>query len=443
MHLIDIPIVLFVLGVLVFVHELGHYLVAKWCGVRVETFSLGFGKRLFGFRRGDTDYRISLIPLGGYVKMSGENPMENRTGDTGEFTSHPRWQRFLIAIAGPAMNVIFTIVVLTSLFMFWNERPVYLDQPAIIGYVLDNSAAEKSGLQAGDRIARIQDINNPTWQQVIFKVILSPNQPLDISIQHGNDLVNKTIVPQAGSRDPLGDMGWLPLAKAIIKNPDPSMPAAKAGMKDGDEVVALNDVPLHSNSGLFLAVQKNKDNPLRVTVLRHQQEMKFALTPVAADDTQNPGRKIYRIGVSLPPETRPDPLPFGQAINKSFDEARANSMLIFDLFSKLFRGKVSIKVLESPVGIARDSGEAARSGGPSLLLLMAMLSLQLGIINLLPIPIMDGGLMAMLLIEGTMRRDINQQIKERMYQVAFVALILFFSVVIYNDVAKSFVHHAP
>src|SRR5258707_3149705 len=132
MHLIDIPAVIVLLGVLVFIHELGHYMVAKWFGVRVETFSIGFGKRLFGFRRGDTDYRVSLIPLGGYVKMSGENPMENRTGDPGEFTSHPRWQRFLIAIAGPAMNVIFTIVVLTSLFMFWNERPVYLDHPSII-----------------------------------------------------------------------------------------------------------------------------------------------------------------------------------------------------------------------------------------------------------------------------------------------------------------------
>src|SRR5258708_2623107 len=443
MHLIDIPAVILVLGVLVFIHELGHYMVAKWCGVRVEVFSLGFGKRLFGFRRGDTDYRVSLLPVGGYVKMAGESPLENRTGDPGEFTSHPRWQRFLIAVAGLAMNFIFTIVIFTCLFMLRNDGPVYLDQPGVIGYVLDNSSAEKSGLQTGDKVTRIQDINNPTWQEVIFKVMLSPNQPLDITVQHGKDLVNKTVVPQTGSRDPLGDMGWLPEAKVVVKGVEPTMPAAKSGIQDGDEIVAMNDVPVRSNIGAILSLQKNKEAPIQIAVLRNNQEMRFTLTPTAVDDPQNPGKKRYRIGVALPDLTRPDPLPFGHAVSKSLDEARANSMLVFDLFGKLFKGKVSINVLESPLGIARDSGEAARQGAPSFLLLMAMLSLQLGIINLLPIPIMDGGLMAMLLVEGTMRRDINQQIKERMYQVAFVALVLFFSVVIYNDVAKSFMHHAP
>src|SRR5216684_2402341 len=168
--------IIFVLGVLVFIHEAGHYLVAKWCGVRIEVFSLGFGKRLFGFRRGDTDYRVSLIPLGGYVKMAGENPMEDRTGDPGEFASHPRWQRFLIAIAGPTMNIVFTIVVLTGIFKFHNEYPKYFDQPAVIGSVADGSSAQKSGLQAWDKIVRVQDISNPTWKQVDFKVLLNPKQ---------------------------------------------------------------------------------------------------------------------------------------------------------------------------------------------------------------------------------------------------------------------------
>src|SRR5499425_1036316 len=149
-----------VLGVLVFVHEFGHYAAAKLFGVRVEVFSLGFGKRLWGFRRGDTDYRVSALPLGGYVKMSGENPMESRTGDAGEFTSHPRWQRFLIAIAGPAMNELLAIVTLTGVFMFHYERPAYLDQPAVIGWIAPDSPAQKAGLQPGDRIVRIQGIDN-------------------------------------------------------------------------------------------------------------------------------------------------------------------------------------------------------------------------------------------------------------------------------------------
>src|SRR5258707_8205799 len=164
--LISLASVIFVLGVLVFVHEFGHYAVAKLCGVRVEVFSLGFGKRLIGFRKGDTDYRISLLPIGGYVKMAGENPMEDRTGDPGEFMSHPRWQRFLVAIAGPAMNVLLAIAVLTGVYMNHFERPLFLDKPVDIGSVVPNSSAEKAGLRSGDRIVEAQGLQNPTWAQL-------------------------------------------------------------------------------------------------------------------------------------------------------------------------------------------------------------------------------------------------------------------------------------
>src|SRR5690349_1336897 len=165
----------FVLGVMILVHEFGHYAVAKLCGVRVEVFSLGFGKRLFGFRRGDTDYRVSALPLGGYVKMAGENPMEARTGDPGEFMSHPRWQRLIIGLAGPTMNILLAIGLLTGVYMFHYEHPIFSDQPAKIGYVVPNSAAEKAGIQAEDRIVKVGDIENPTWEDVYPKVILSPN----------------------------------------------------------------------------------------------------------------------------------------------------------------------------------------------------------------------------------------------------------------------------
>ena len=163
---------IFVLGVLVFVHEFGHYAVAKLFKVRVEVFSLGFGKRLLGFRRGETDYRISLLPLGGYVKMAGENPMDTRTGDPGEFMSHPRWQRFLIAIAGPAMNIILAVVVLAGVYMFRHEYPAYYDRPAVVGWVLqNNSPAQKAGMKPGDRIAVIQGKSNPTWDDLRYQVL--------------------------------------------------------------------------------------------------------------------------------------------------------------------------------------------------------------------------------------------------------------------------------
>src|SRR6516164_7640814 len=191
--LIQIVSIVCVLGILVFVHEFGHYAVAKLCGVRVEIFSLGFGKRLWGFRRGDTDYRISAVPLGGYVKMAGENPMEDRTGDPGEFTSHPRWQRFLIAIAGPTANIILAIAVFTGLFMFHSERRLYWDQkPPVIGFIEDGSPAQKAGFLPGDKIVRFQSDDDPKWEDVSNRVLLSPGQSLDIDVLRGNEVLHKT-----------------------------------------------------------------------------------------------------------------------------------------------------------------------------------------------------------------------------------------------------------
>src|SRR5246127_5832600 len=155
-----------VLGVMILIHEWGHYAAAKYFKVRVEVFSIGFGKRLIGFRQGETDYRISAIPLGGYVKMSGENPMDERTGDPGEFLSHSRWHRFLIAIAGPAMNILFAIFLLTCVYLVHYEYPIFLDKPAVIEGVKHDSAAARAGLQPGDRIVKVDGIDNPTWEQL-------------------------------------------------------------------------------------------------------------------------------------------------------------------------------------------------------------------------------------------------------------------------------------
>src|SRR6202011_4415849 len=174
--LISIVAVAAVLGFMILVHEFGHYAVAKWLGVRVEVFSIGFSKRLIGFRRGDTDYRISAIPLGGYVKMSGENPMDERTGDPAEFMSHSRWHRFLIAIAGPSMNILLAIFLLTTVYMVHYEYPVFLDQPAVIEGVKHGSPADKAGLQPGDRIVKVEGIENPNGGQVDTKEALSPGQ---------------------------------------------------------------------------------------------------------------------------------------------------------------------------------------------------------------------------------------------------------------------------
>lgn len=436
--LISIASITAVLGILVFVHEFGHYAVAKLCGVRVEVFSIGFGKRLWGFRRGDTDYRISALPLGGYVKMAGENPMESRTGDPGEFTSHPRWQRFCIAIAGPVMNIILAIAVLTGVYMVHYERPVFVDQPAVIGWVLDKTPAQEAGFQSGDKIVRIQNISNPTWEDVVYRGALNANQPVAVDIQRGNEVLHKTVTPKVG-RDQMGEVGWLPKGPAIVGKVEPGLPAAKAGVQPGDELLTVNNIPVSSGNAaaLSLVLEANKEKPIQLSVQRQGQTMQFTLTPQFTDDPEHPGDRRYRIGVVVPEAVRVDKLPFPAALNLSVEQCKKKSGLVFELLGKMFERPSTVKSFSSPIGMAKFAGEAAmEKGWTPLLSLLAVISLQLALFNLLPIPILDGGLMLMLLIEGIIRRDIKQEVKERVYQAAFVFLMLFAAVVIYNDVIK-------
>ncbi len=423
-----------VLGIMILVHEFGHYAAAKYFGVRVEVFSIGFGKRLTGFRRGDTDYRISALPLGGYVKMAGENPLESRSGAPYEFMSHPRWQRFVIAFAGPAMNILLALALLTGVFMVHYEHPVFLDEPAVVGWVLDNSPAAKAGIEQGDHIVRIDGKQNPTWEDVMLRVMVSPKQPVEVAVQRGNEILRKQIRPEAEGTDQYGSVGWLPDQPIVVTELEPNMPAAKAGLQLGDEIVAVNGTPMRSLYSVIHYLQENGDKPVKVTAVRKGQQIDFSVTPVQTEDT---GQKAYRLGFRSEP-VHIEKLPFAQAVSRSLRENKKYSFLMVDLIHKMMERKVSIKQLDGPIGIARASGEAAQQPGWTPLLgLMAMISLNLGIINLFPIPILDGGIILLLIIESIIRRDISIRIKERIYQTAFVFLVLFFAVVIYNDLMKA------
>jgi regulator of sigma E protease len=423
-----------VLGIMVFVHELGHFAAAKWFGVGVDVFSIGFGKRLAGFRRGDTDYRISALLLGGYVKMAGENPLESRSGAPEEFMSHPRWQRFVIAVAGPAMNIILAVALLTGVFMVHYEHPVFLDEPAVIGWVLENSPAAKAGIEQGDRIARIDGVQNPTWEDVMLKMMVNSKQPLDVAIQRGDHVLEKQVQPQTDASDQNSIAGWLPDQPITVTELDPDMPAAKAGLRVGDDIVAVNGTPMRSLFSVIHLLQQNGSKPVDVSLVRGGQKLNLQVTPVLTEDN---GQKTYRLGFRSEP-VRVDKLPFAQAFTRSLEENKKYSLLIVDLVQKMLQRKVSIKQMEGPIGIARASGDAARQPGWTPLLgLMAMISLNLGVFNLLPIPILDGGLILLIIVESVMRRDISIRIKERIYQTAFVFLLLFFVVVIYNDLLKA------
>jgi len=420
-----------VLGFMILIHEFGHYAVAKWLGVRVEQFAIGFGKRLIGFRRGETDYRINAIPLGGYVKMSGENPLDERTGDPREFLSHSRLHRFLIAIAGPTMNILLAVVLLTTVYMVHYEYPAVYDDPTYIGWVAKDTPAARAGLEIGDHITRVEDIQNPTWEQVRLKEAMSPGQPLSLAVERNGQTLEKTVVPDAMGVDQIGYAGWAPKEDTVtIVDLQDDMPAAKAGLKEGDKIVALDGKPVAALAEMIESLAVTKGKPINLTVLRNGEKKTFTLQPILLE-------KRYRVGIGTE-QMKVKTLPFAAAFSKSLVENRQNALLILELVKKMAQRKISLRSVEGPIRIGQAAGEAARSKGWTPLMgLTAAISLNLGIFNLLPIPILDGGVILFLLIEGLMRRDISMNIKERVYQAAFVFLVLFAVMVIYNDLLKT------
>jgi regulator of sigma E protease len=426
-----------VLGFMILIHEFGHYAAAKYFGVRVEVFSIGFGKRLLGFTRGETDYRISAIPLGGYVKMSGENPMDDRTGDPGEFLSHPRWQRFVIAVAGPAMNIMLAVALLTGVYMVHYKYPAVLDEVAYIGWVNPNTPAERAGIQQGDKIVQVDGIQNPTWEQVDVKCALSPNQPLQFAIERNGKVTEKTLTPEPRGPNQYGDMGWVPKEPSVtLTTVERGMPAERAGLKVGDQILTANGQDIPAVQALIQMLKTTKDQPLQIVVLRNGQRLTFTVKPVF-DQGGSGLDPAYRIGIASVP-SKVIKLNFPDALKRSLSDNKRSSFLILELLQKMVQRKVSMRQVDGPIGIGSAVGEAAREEGwTPLLLITAAISLNLGIMNLLPIPILDGGVILLLFIESIMQKEISLPIKERIYQAAFVFLVLFAVMVIYNDLVKT------
>jgi regulator of sigma E protease len=436
-----------VLSIMVLVHELGHFVVAKACGVRVETFSLGFPPRIFGVHFGETDYCIGVLPFGGYVKMSGESPGAETTGDPGEFNSHPRWQRMLIAVAGPVANFILAFVLMAGFFMLHNEVPVYQDSPVVLDVVPPNSPAGRAGLLTGDRVIKLDRDVSPTWLHLTERAALDANTTAPITVErtvNGQTAQFSTELfiadPSRGNDfDPMS-LGLLPVEQSgpvMVEDVVPGDPAAKAGLQAGDGIVSVNGQAVHGVQSIIAILDETGSKPVTLLVARGGTTFSTTVQPIWADFSgETPG---YRLGFgAAPPPFRVEQSPLPKAVKQSVDFNLRNSGYILDILGRLFshHGAV-LQQLSGPIGIARATGEAAESHGlEPIIYLTAVISLNLGIMNLLPIPILDGGMILLLAIEGALRRDLKQEFKERVYQVAFVMLILFFAFVMVNDVSK-------
>ena len=422
---------LFVLGVMIFVHELGHHIAAKLLGIRVDVFSLGFGRRLIGFKRGDTDYRISLLPLGGYVKMAGENYDEELTGDPGEFMAHSKTDRFLVAIAGPAMNIMLALILVTTNFMFGIPVAKYLRQPALIGSIQEGSAAEQAGLQPMDIIVAIDGEPIPSWQDMKIGISLSPNQDLVLEVERQGQVLTKEITPSLKEGFEIGDIGVGPFIPYIISDVESGSPAEEAGLRPGDEVVKVtmgNKTTVGFEESAQM-INASEGSPLRFEVLRDNQVFVTTFAAVQMEDRWRIGTVVQIMQL--------EQYGFLQALENSFERNTRLTLLTFEVVGRIVTGRTSLRAMSGPIEIARFSGMAASMGVIQLLNFMALVSLQLGIFNLMPIPILDGGVIALLAIEGLIRRDLSMRVKERIFQVGFIFLILLMGIVIFNDLAKN------
>jgi regulator of sigma E protease len=424
------------LGFMVLIHEFGHFLVARYFKVRVDVFSIGFGTRLFGVKRGPTDYRVSILPLGGYVRMAGDNISEERTGSPDEFLSKPRWQRALIALAGPAMNVIAAIVIMAIHFGGASLQPPFGDQSATLAGVFHGSSAERAGLQVGDKYLEINGSANPNWDRVRWESAFSlPGAQVPVTVERDGQTISTVVT---ASQDEFKMFGY-PVLAPVVETVAPGSPAERSGLKPGDKFISYDGVPIQSWYQVTDLITQRHDHPIQITISRGGHTMNLLVRPEYKDLGDGGG---VRWSVGMLPHV--DMIQKDRGIVESvgfslwFNQRLARQML--DLVGQLFVGKVSLKEVQGPVGIVTMSGKAASAGFGSLLSMMALISLNLAVVNLLPFPILDGGHITMLAIEGALRHDLSVKAKERFIQVGFVFILVVFALVMYNDVLRLFQH---
>lgn len=420
----------FVIGVLVFVHELGHYLAARRVGVRVLAFSIGFGPRLLGFTRGGTEYKIAAIPLGGFVKMAGETAEDPRSGAPDEFLSKSKWERFQVLIAGPAMNIALAILVLWGVLLQGADIPAYRDMPPVVGAIEADAPALKAGVQVGDRILRVDDRAVETWDDFLMTVAGKARREVTLLVDRGGQRQSLAVVPTAEGKYEIGDIGVLPATHPHIRSVTAGEPADKAGLKADDVILAVNGETVSFARQLRELISKHEGRPIVIRFSRDGQTQELNVTPVQR------APKEFAIGIGISDQlTHVDPGVF-EALKMSVVQNWEATGLIFRTLGGLFTGETSPRQLMGPVGIASLSGESAQAGIVPLLGLLASISLNLGLLNLLPIPVLDGGHILILLLEGIARRDFSMRVKERMLFAGFVLLMLLMVTVIYNDLTR-------
>jgi len=435
-----------VLGVMILVHEWGHFVMARLFKVRVDVFSIGFGPRLFGWKRGDTDYRVSALPLGGYVRMAGQDLSEvdstdqAPTGAPDELMSKSRWQRALISFAGPAVNLVFPILLLGGLYIIKGDPylPFQNQAPQIVSLSLDKDAP-KTDLREGDTVRAVNGIPVSTWEdadKALEKVDVTV--PVTFDVEAGG--VERTVKVPLKSGAGLDLLLGNPPIPPVIDKVEDGYPAARAGLRDGDIVTAIDGQPVKYWGQFVDRVRSSGGKTLDIAVDRKGQTVHASVTP--EKNPNEAGDLTYQVGVALKDQTKYRHVPPAEALGQAVSQTKLIIARTAQTVGLLVSGRVSIKQLQGPVGISHMAKQAVDRGPLAVISLMAVISVNLGILNLLPIPILDGGNILLLAVEGIMRRDLSLAFKERFVQVGLVFLLVLFAIVMYHDVLRRLAPHS-
>jgi regulator of sigma E protease len=420
-----------VLGVIIFVHEFGHFITAKAFGMRVFIFSFGFGRRLLGFKWGDTDCRVSLIPLGGYVKLEGEaddylSEDVARQGDGRDFTSRPRWQRFIVYMAGPFMNAVLTISVLTVFHMigFGVDAALY-DRP-VIGAVEAASPAASADLRPGDEIRAIDGAAIETWEAALYKIWIRPDVTVRLKIRRDGEDRDVEIHSTSTGPEKAGKIGVTPLVR--VGSLTSGAPAEQAGLKVDDGFLEVGGQPVRAFSDIPPIVAKSAGQPLTLRLFRDGTIVETSVTP--RDLGNGP-----QLGIGS--KTVVKRFGFFRSVKESALWAWTQTKVTMETLGRLFTGALSPKSMMGPLGIAKASGDSARQGAGSLFFLIAIISLQVGILNLFPLAPLDGGHLAILLAEGVIRRDLSLTVKGWIMNAGALVIFALIGIVLYSDLSKT------
>ena len=418
---------LIVIGILVFVHELGHFIMAKRAGVRVEKFSLGMGPKVGGYKKGDTEYVISALPLGGYVKMAGENPDEEKTGAQDEFQAKTVWQRAKIAAAGSLTNIALAFIVMPFVFMIG----VPAEGPARVGFVEKGSPAERSGFKEGDVLEKINGRSIDGWTKALSLIAVNPESDVQVRIDRDGEKMSFVLRPEVATEFKIGSSGLVPDMLVEIGAITSGFPADKAGIRLHDKILAVDGKTIYHWNQFARSVRESSGKPMKFAIERDNRRTSVTVSAIESSGT-------YVIGVQPFQNLVITKHGFFESLSLGFHKTIEVIDLTFITLKKLMTFSLSIKTLGGPVMIAQMSGQAAEIGLSAFLGLLAMVSVSLGILNLLPIPVLDGGLLVFLGIEAVRKKPLSEKTMQIAQNVGAVLLIGLIVVVSYNDVMRVF-----